>query len=267
MSLWRLSVPQFYAQKDYLEAVELLSSSDRSFIIHTKNKKTNADLVLKIGPSNGSLLQESASLSGLSHPNIVSLVESLHLGESFCVLLEKAPGVSLIDLLTKERSLNETEAAEITSQLVSALKYLHSKGLIHRDVKPDNVIYDRTSRKLKLIDFEFSRKIRKWRSLSSKKGTIQYSAPEVRKGSYKGSEVDVWSLGVTVFVMVTGHFPFQEEDLMSRQEVFQKPAKITPSCADLLSRMLEKNPKKRITLSEAENHPWFKDKQKVGATT
>eukprot|EP01099_Mayorella_cantabrigiensis_P006992 TRINITY_DN603_c0_g5_i1.p1 TRINITY_DN603_c0_g5~~TRINITY_DN603_c0_g5_i1.p1 ORF type:complete len:297 (-),score=58.33 TRINITY_DN603_c0_g5_i1:214-1044(-) len=198
-----------------------------------------------------------------SHPNIVKLFVTFDCGDgSVCQVFEKVPGEALIDLLSREKRMKENEVKIIARQLVSALSFLHGHGWCHRDIKPDNIIFDRRCCLMKLIDFEFCGRARTFnahRSLS--KGTFEYASPEFRRGYYEGPEVDVWSLGVTIFVSLTGYFPFTREELLSQQESFSRSALTTsisePGCK-FLEKTFVRGRKVRPRIHELAHDPWLR---------
>jgi len=192
--------------------IRTLSESDRSVVLEVLDIEQKRPQVLKYGTKR-LIENEAECLKTMKHSNIVSILDYFSTELTTCLVLEKIEGDCVVDLLSTESRLVEDEASMITSQIGSALAYLHAQGWIHRDLKPDNIIYNRHTKVAKLIDFEFACRFYSWWKLSCKSGTTEYASPELRKGSYWGPEVDVWSLGITVYVMVTGEFPFEEDEL------------------------------------------------------
>jgi calcium-dependent protein kinase len=152
-------------------------------------------------------------------------------------------------------------------KLISAIRYLHSQDIIHRDLKPDNFIYKTKdpNSELKIIDFGLSTKIERGSKLKDIVGTPAYLAPEVLLGNY-GKSADSWSLGVIMFVMLTGRHPFQGykgKELFKailKQPIDEEEADwctLSSDAKDLLRRLLEKSSRDRIKLDEALSHPWF----------
>ena len=148
-------------------------------------------------------------------------------------------------------------------KLFKAINHCHAQNVIHRDIKPENImITDQGS--VRLIDFGLS-KASRTQKLTEMAGTPYYMAPEVLKGSYM-AEADIWSLGVLLYCLVSGYLPFQGG---SAKEVFSKIKAadfhfdhqefetISKECKDLITKLLEKDPKKRLTGINALAHPWF----------
>ena len=142
-------------------------------------------------------------------------------------------------------------------KLLKALSYLHSLGIIHRDIKPENIIVDNGVPKI--IDFGLSKDT--WenpRLTKSICGTKAYMPPEALRGEPQGQPVDVWSLGIILYCMVTGKYPWiLEKDILENELVF--PPGTNSQCRDLIEKMLDKNCSTRIKASEALSHPVFQN--------
>lgn len=219
--------------------------------------------ILKVCPTSKNPSSEVLCLSSIHHHGIVKLYQSMFQNGVLILLMEKIHGKALIDFISETR-LSEEESRIIMKQLVSSLNLIHSKGWVHRDIKPDNLIYDRETQHVTIIDFELCSQIvpknrPKFCSRSPLKKTEYYASPELRRGRFCGPETDVWSLGVTLFTMLTGFFPFDVEDLRNYTEklFFPPDIWITPLCKDLISKMLIHDSFSRITLKEIEQHSWI----------
>ena len=134
--------------------------------------------------------------------------------------------------------------------------------MVHRDLKPENLLLDKDYN-IKLIDFGLANSIKDSVALSTACGSPNYAAPEVISGQqYSGQEVDVWSCGVILYAMICGSLPFDDEQLAVlfmkiKQGNYRMPVEIPPDCKDLIRRMLQTNPVKRIKLSEIKQHRWY----------
>ncbi len=227
------------------------------------------------------LFQEVKVLAALSHPGIVRLFSSFSYHGKIVVMLEYIPGRTLAKFLggdetfgatgTANKPISEDSARGLMAQLIDVTAYCHSKQYIHRDLKLENVMLlesPGSSPIVKLIDFGIAHKCDE----VSGAGTLTYSAPEIVSGSCLETEpaIDVWGLGVILYCMVVGCFPFKgatREEL--RQNIISQPIfgstvpSLSPGCRDLLQRMLEKDREKRIKLKEVLAHPWVQCKDYV----
>ncbi len=157
-----------------------------------------------------SVLQEIHVLESLEHPNIVRIYDCMDTGKYVVIVMECVKGQSLKQYLAglKDHKLPEKEAADIFCQAVSAVEYCHSNGVSHRDLKLENIILT-DQRKIKLIDFGFSVLIKNEGKLTMFCGTPTYMAPEIiGRPEYEGPPTDVWALGVILYVLLCGQFPF-----------------------------------------------------------
>jgi serine/threonine protein kinase len=176
--------------------------------------------------------------------------------------MEAVQGNNLCSYLKKRRKLSEHDARIIFSQVVNGLQYLHSSNICHRDLKLENILLD-TEQNVKLIDFGFSVYVKDpSRKLKVYCGTPSYMAPEiVLCKEYVGFPVDIWSLGVLLFAMLCGHFPFAAE---SYSELYKKiikgrfrlPDSLSDTVKHLLSSMLTKDVTGRFTINQVRNHAW-----------
>ncbi|ELK33994.1 Serine/threonine-protein kinase MARK1 [Myotis davidii] len=160
--------------------------------------------------------QEVHCLQTLNHPNITSLFEVIATQDKVYLVMEHIRGGDLLEHLETYGRMTEREARAAFRQLVSALQYCHHKGIAHRDVKPANILLEENN--IKLADFGFARET-KGQNLSTFCGTIYYLAPEIfKQQDYDGCKADVWSLGVTLYKMVTGKLPFKGANIVRQRE-------------------------------------------------
>ncbi len=158
-----------------------------------------------------SVLREIHVLETLDHPNIVKIYDCIDTGKQVVIVMECVLGQSLKDYLADiaDHKLPEKEGAAMFLQIVSAVNYCHAKGVSHRDLKLENILLGTDMRTVKLIDFGFSIWVKKEGKLKVFCGTPTYMAPEIiSRPEYEGPPTDVWALGVILYVLLCGQFPF-----------------------------------------------------------
>lgn len=204
-------------------------------------------------------LREARSAGGLSHPNIVTVFDVGQFEGSPYLVMERLQGESLEEFLSDGNILNTREVIEIGIQLASALQYAHERGVIHRDIKPSNIYFDRESGLVKLVDFGIAAIDRRMREGEVKKdetitGTPRYMAPEQLQGDRPDHRTDLYSLGVVLYRLLSGHLPFNGEPLgeLVRQVVNESPPRLVPQhdqtpveLIELVTRLLAKDPDAR----------------------
>ena len=201
-----------------------------------------------------SVNNEIMILKKLDHRNIVQLHETVDTTKQLCIIMEYANGTSLHSYIKTKpgRIVPEYEAKKIFRQVVSAIDYCHQKGICHRDIKMDNIIVDRNLN-VKLIDFGFSTFSGSDKLLKIYCGTPSYMSPEiVTKVPYNGLKADLWSLGILLFVLLGGYYPFKaaaDKDLYKKISLAQYASldRVSPSAMKLISRLLVVEPQKRMT--------------------
>ncbi|KAM0953758.1 putative protein kinase CAMK-CAMKL-CHK1 family [Dioscorea sansibarensis] len=212
----------------------------------------------------GNVHREIDAMRRLRHPNVVRLHEVLASRTKVYFVLELLKGGELFTSLASGGRVPEDTARRYFRQLVSALGYCHSRGVFHRDLKPENLLLDDHGN-LKVTDFGLSALQPSDPSLfHTLCGTPAYVAPEIlsRKG-YAGTTVDVWSAGIVLFVLTAGYLPFNDPNLANLYRKiyrgqFRCPRWTSPALRRLLSRILDTNPKTRITVDEILHDSWFR---------
>lgn len=207
------------------------------------------------------VLREAAILNLANHPNIVKLYDLYVTDEYYCMVFEYVDGGQMLDYIISYGKLAENQARKFFIQLLSAVAYCHANGIVHRDLKIENVLIDGNG-DVKLVDFGLSNFYDPDAKLKTFCGSLYFAAPELLKGiTYTGPEVDVWSLGIILFVLVAGKVPFDDKSLSALHEKiksgkFAVPLHLTPECQNLLKVMIEVDPQKRATIAEIMAHPW-----------
>lgn len=207
---------------------------------------------------------EIDALKNLRHQHICQLYHVLETKNKIFMVLEYCPGGELFDYIISQDRLSEEETRVIFCQILSAVAYVHSQGYAHRDLKPENLLFDE-NHKLKLIDFGLCAKPKgnKDYHLQTCCGSLAYAAPELIQGkSYLGSEADVWSMGILLYVLMCGFLPFDDDNVMALYKKimrgkYEVPKWLSPSSILLLQQMLQVDPKKRISMKNLLNHPWI----------
>ncbi|CAI5723431.1 unnamed protein product [Hyaloperonospora brassicae] len=212
------------------------------------------------------LRQEIRILHQSDHCNIIAMMDSFETDKEFCMVTEYAQG-ELFQVIKDERSLSECEIRRIAIQLVQALHALHSNNIIHRDIKPQNILIG-SKQQIKLCDFGFARAITNDASLvKSIKGTPLYMAPELLQEKPYNHTVDLWSLGVILYELAVGKPPFYTErivlliQMIVRDEV-DYPSTMSVELQSFLKGLLNKDPAKRLKWPEILEHPFVQETPK-----
>ncbi|CAO3653731.1 unnamed protein product [Mucor fragilis] len=208
-------------------------------------------------------IREMAIMRLLRHPNICQLKEYITEGDKYYMFLEYVDGGQLLDYIIKHGKLREKQARKFARQIVSALDYCHRNSIVHRDLKIENILITQ-SEQLKIIDFGLSNVYSPTQQLNTFCGSLYFAAPELlRAKQYTGPEVDVWSFGVVLYVLVCGRVPFDDTNLPALHEKIKSgvvedyPDHLGKDCLDLLSKIFVVDPSRRITLSAIQAHPWM----------
>ena len=245
------------------------------------------------------ILYETDLMKKLNHPNITKILEMFEDEKYFMIIMEYINGGNLFSFVKKRRKLSEKTAKFLFRQIILGIKYIHEQNIVHRDIKLENLLID-LNNNVKICDFGIGRKIKnKNQLLHDQCGTLMYMAPEIllssKEKGYEGFPVDIWSSGISLYIMLSGTLPFnyknkkntdeneeeeneEEEESMSEKSksnkkeddnfklqysiVYKEPKKIekiSDEARDLLKGLLNKDPKKRLTCEQILNHPWLND--------
>ena len=207
--------------------------------------------------------REISILKKLSHFNISKLYQVVETKLNIYLIQEYIEGKDFMEYLKKKGKLKEIEACKFYHQLISGLQYIHQCGIAHRDFKPENILLTNNNTILKIIDFGLSNSYKKNQLLSTACGSPCYVPPEmVKEESYEGTLCDIWSSGIILYLMLCGKLPFyhEENDIMYEQILsgkFELPSYLSNNAKDILTKILEVEPRKRIKFEEIKSHPWF----------
>ncbi|XP_016329281.1 MAP/microtubule affinity-regulating kinase 3-like isoform X1 [Sinocyclocheilus anshuiensis] len=208
------------------------------------------------------LSREVTIMKNLNHPNIVKLFEVIETEKTLFLVMEYASGGEVFDYLVAHGRMKEKEARAKFRQIVSAVQYCHQKHIVHRDLKAENLLLD-ADMNIKIADFGFSNEFMVGNKLDTFCGSPPYAAPELFQGKkYDGPEVDVWSLGVILYTLVSGSLPFDGQNLKELRErvlrgKYRIPFYMSTDCESLLKRFLVLNPAKRGTLEQIMKERWI----------
>ncbi|XP_035674083.1 serine/threonine-protein kinase SIK2-like isoform X1 [Branchiostoma floridae] len=198
----------------------------------------------------------------LNHPNIIKLYQVMETKDMIYLVTEYASNGEIFDYLANHGRMSESEARRKFWQIISAVEYCHNRHVVHRDLKAENLLLD-SNMNIKIADFGFSNYFTPGQPLMTWCGSPPYAAPEVFEGQkYYGPELDVWSLGVVLYVLVCGALPFNADTLPALRERvlagrFRIPYFMSSECEQLIRRMLVLDPSKRYSIEQIKNHKWM----------
>ncbi|XP_063918522.1 serine/threonine-protein kinase D3 isoform X2 [Zophobas morio] len=257
---------------------EVLGSGQFGIVYGGIHRKTARTVAIKVidklrfpTKQEAQLKNEVAILQNLSHPGVVNLERMFETPERIFVVMEKLKGDMLEMILSHEKGrLTERVTKFLITQILIALKHLHSKNIVHCDLKPENVLLssDAEFPQVKLCDFGFARIIGEKSFRRSVVGTPAYLAPEVLRNKGYNRSLDMWSVGVIVYVSLSGTFPFNEDEDINEQiqnAAFMYPPnpwkEISSDAIDLINNLLQVKQRKRYTVDKSLQHIWLQDYQ------
>ena len=270
---------------DYYEMLDDLGEGIFGSVKLGVEKKTKERVAIKIikkkkaKPSDIELVRTEIDVMKLCHhPNVVHLLDHFENAEYIFIVMEYIRGGRLTDYM-KEKKFNFTEkrAAELIYEISIGVKYLHKYGIIHRDLKPDNIMLTEANDKghIKIMDFGLSKILGKKEKTSDGFGTLTFVSPEVLIRKPYNKEIDIWSIGVILYLMLSGDLPFDDEEddeqKIAKSIVFNEvefpPKKFgnkSKEVIDLIKRCLTKEPKNRIKVDEIIQSDWIQSQ--IGKT-
>ncbi|XP_020388828.2 hormonally up-regulated neu tumor-associated kinase [Rhincodon typus] len=204
----------------------------------------------------------------IKHPNIVQLFETLETENSYYMAMELCQGGDLMDRICEKKKLEEREVRKYTRQILSAVEHLHRHTIVHRDLKIENFLLDENNN-IKIVDFGLSNTLKSdsQELLNTQCGSPAYAAPELLAHQKYGPKVDVWSIGVSMFAMLTGMLPFTVEPFNIKQlhqkmingDISSIPPEISSGAVHFMLSLLEPDPTKRPTVREAMEEKWLNE--------
>jgi len=262
-------------EDDYEMASEVLGSGYNGQVFVATSKATKAKFAVKGFKLHGvpkdkreELEAEAEIFLGMDHPHVCRLVDAFEGPDHLHLVMECMTGGELFQRVSAKKRFDEKDAADASWQMLLAVNYLHSQQVVHRDIKLENWLYDTPeSDHLKLIDFGFSKIWKPNTKMALSCGTLAYVAPEVLAQSYT-SQCDLWSLGVTVFILLMGYMPFfgslTEQTTAIKQGAYLKRQKawdrVSGDAQDFLTKLLVVKPDVRLTAEQALKHKWIQQR-------
>ncbi|KAF2495780.1 serine/threonine protein kinase-like protein Kin1 [Lophium mytilinum] len=206
--------------------------------------------------------REAAIVMLLNHPYICGMRDVVRTNYHWYMLFEYVNGGQMLDYIISHGRLKEKQARKFARQIASALDYCHRNSIVHRDLKIENILISKTG-DIKIIDFGLSNLFSPRSHLKTFCGSLYFAAPELLQAKqYTGPEVDVWSFGIVLYVLVCGKVPFDDQSMPQLHAKIKKghvdyPPWLSAECRNLIHKMLQTDPLQRVTLSEIMNHPWI----------
>ncbi|XP_034390313.1 death-associated protein kinase 2 isoform X1 [Cyclopterus lumpus] len=266
---------------DFYEIGEELGSGQFAIVKRCIERSTGIEFAAKFikkrqsrasrrGVKRDEIEREVGILQQLQHNNVVALHDVYENRTDVVLILELVSGGELFDFLAQKESLSEEEATRFIKQILDGVEYLHSKRIVHFDLKPENImLLDRNVHlpRIKLIDFGLAHKIEAGADFKNIFGTPEFVAPEIVNYEPLGLEADMWSIGVITYILLSGASPFlgdtKQETLGNisaldydfDEELFSNTSELAKS---FIRQLLVKDTRKRMTIQEALNHHWIK---------
>ncbi|XP_045453217.1 serine/threonine-protein kinase D1 [Melitaea cinxia] len=266
------------AQLYQIHPDEVLGSGQFGIVYGGLHRATSRPVAIKVidklrfpTKQEAQLKNEVAILQNLSHPGVVNLERMFETPERIFVVMEKLKGDMLEMILSHEKGrLTERITKFLVAQILVALKHLHEKNIVHCDLKPENVLLssDETFPQVKLCDFGFARIIGEKSFRRSVVGTPAYLAPEVLRNKGYNRSLDMWSVGVIIYVSLSGTFPFNEDEDINEQiqnAAFMYPPapwrEISAEAIDLINNLLQVKQRKRLSVDKCAAHAWLQTEE------
>lgn len=223
--------------------------------ILNREKVKNLDML-------GKIKREIQILKLFQHPHIIKLYQVISSPTDIFLMMEYVPGGELFDYIIDHGKLEEKDGRKFFQQIISGVDYCHRHMVVHRDLKPENLLLD-SKDNVKIADFGLSNIMTDGTFLKTSCGSPNYAAPEVISGMlYAGPEVDIWSTGVILYVLLCGKLPFDDDYVpylfkKIKGGIFSIPSHLSDGAKDILMAMLRVDPLERITIAGIRAHPWF----------
>jgi len=270
-----MSVIKNVVVTDVYEFTDILGKGGYSYVVKGNHNKTHVDYAIKLfdkkklSKSDHVRLRREIEINfAIAHPNIVKVHEIYESADDISLVMDLMSGGELFNRVVDETgAIPEDQARAYTGTILDVIQYLHGLGIVHRDLKPENLLFEskEAGAALKLIDFGFAKRVIGKAVLETPIGTPNYAAPEVTSEDPYSMEVDLWSVGCIVYFLLFARPPFYAKDdkeierlVAAGRFVFPEKIPVSEEVKDLITKLLERDPKKRLTATEALKHPWFR---------
>jgi len=258
---------------DNYDLGNLLGSGAFSDVVEGMHKYDQSEYAIKIVykdnlDNEDEIKEEINILNSLHHQHIVKLFSVYNDPDAYYIVTELLKGGELYDRIESKTAYLENEARDVCRSMLDAVGYCHKNNIAHRDLKPENLIlvhqYDDTF--LKIIDFGFAKRVTSPTCLRTQCGTMDYTAPEVLQGKRYGTQADMWSVGVILYLLLCGYEPFslgtttrRRQKILAGIYEFDKVdwLDISDEAKNLVRCLLNVRPLKRYNADDALKHPWF----------
>jgi len=276
----KLPDPTDDINKHYKVTNEILGQGYFAVVKVGKDLKTGEEVAVKFVKKSlvereETLANEIDILGAIHHPNVVGLRAIFDTEETLFIVMDLMKGGELYEEIVRRKTFSEKDASRIMSQLFSALAYLHEKGIVHRDLKLENLLLVKEADAdltIKLADFGLS-KLYSGKALQTACGTPFYVAPDILMGDGYGTGVDMWASGVLLYVLLSGRLPFAADTdtelfklIMVGDLVWKSPQfdTVSAEAKDLISKLIVVEPEQRLSALEALEHPFITSKGSAG---
>ncbi len=247
--------------QDRYEILEQVGSGGMSEVYKAKCHKLNRMVGIKVLKSEftsdagfvSKFKMEAQAAAGLSHPNIVNIYDVVDEGDLHCIVMELVEGITLKNYIAKKGHLGVKESIGIAIQVAQGIEAAHEQHIIHRDIKPQNMLISKDG-KVKVADFGIARAVSSQTMNSNVVGSVHYVSPEQARGGYVDARTDIYSLGITMFEMLTGKVPFEGDNtvtvaLAHLEEPIVLPSMLNPEITQAVEQIIlkctEKKPENR----------------------
>ncbi|CAO3570108.1 unnamed protein product [Mortierella alpina] len=253
-----------------------LGSGNFATVFRATHRRTGIVYAVKVVNKKGgfsakvesSLEREIGILMGIDHENLLRICEVFNETEFYYVVTELAPDGELFDQIIDKQKFTESETRHIFRQVLAGVQYLHERGVVHRDLKPENIlVMDKEAMTVKISDFGLAKMIGEQVFFNTICGTPSYVAPEVIRNTQYGKGVDMWSLGVVLYICLCGFPPFSDDlappklRLQVLQSMYTFPSPywddVSDEAVDFVQGLLAQNIDERLTVEDALNHVWM----------